>query len=46
MIMAVAGLLKSNPRPDAAAIRAGVTNLCRCGTYPRIAAAIAQLSSG
>ena len=46
MIMAVAALLKSNPRPDAAAVRAGVTNLCRCGTYPRIAAAIAQLSSG
>ena len=45
MIMAVAGLLKSNPRPDAAAIRAGVTNLCRCGTYPRIVEAIGRVTS-
>lgn len=43
MIMAVAALLKGNPRPDTAAIHAGVTNLCRCGTYPRIVAAIGQL---
>lgn len=42
MIMAVAALLKSNPQPDKAAIQAGVTNLCRCGTYPRIVEAIGQ----
>jgi isoquinoline 1-oxidoreductase alpha subunit len=42
MIMAVAAFLKANPKPDAAAIRAGITNLCRCGTYPRIVAAVQQ----
>ena len=42
MIMAVAVFLKANPKPDAAAIRAGITNLCRCGTYPRIVAAVQQ----
>lgn len=44
MIMAVAALLKANPRPDAAAIRAGLTNLCRCGTYPRIVEAIGHIT--
>jgi isoquinoline 1-oxidoreductase alpha subunit len=42
MIMAVAAFLKANPKPDAAAIRTGITNLCRCGTYPRIVAAVQQ----
>ncbi|MBT0671388.1 (2Fe-2S)-binding protein [Novosphingobium profundi] len=40
MIMAAAALLKENPEPDEAAIREGITNLCRCGTYPRIVRAI------
>ncbi len=36
-IMAVEGLLRSNPAPDLEAIRRGVSgNLCRCGTYPNI----------
>lgn len=38
-IMAAAELLASNPDPDDAAIR-GLPNLCRCGTYPRIRAAV------
>jgi isoquinoline 1-oxidoreductase alpha subunit len=38
-IMAAADLLKRVPDPDDAAI-AGLTNLCRCGTYPRIRAAV------
>jgi isoquinoline 1-oxidoreductase alpha subunit len=45
MIMAVAALLKANPRPDPAAIKAGVTNLCRCGTYPRIIEAIGRVTA-
>jgi isoquinoline 1-oxidoreductase alpha subunit len=40
MIMAAAALLKSNPNPSRADIRATITNLCRCGTYSRIEAAI------
>jgi isoquinoline 1-oxidoreductase alpha subunit len=44
MIMAVAALLAENPRPDDAAIASGVTNLCRCGTYPRVKRAIQRLA--
>lgn len=40
MIMKAAALLAANPRPDDAAIDAAMTNLCRCGTYGRIRAAI------
>jgi isoquinoline 1-oxidoreductase subunit alpha len=39
-IMAAAALLKQNPQPSDAEIDAGITNICRCGTYPRIRAAI------
>ena len=40
MLMAAAALLKRNRRPSDAEIDAAITNLCRCGTYPRIRAAI------
>ena len=36
MIMSAAALLNSNPNPDDAAIDAGITNICRCGTYARV----------
>ncbi|WP_226017819.1 (2Fe-2S)-binding protein [Novosphingobium sp. FKTRR1] len=40
-IVAAASLLKDNPKPDDAAIDAGMAgNICRCGTYPRIRTAI------
>ena len=40
MIMAVAALLKQKPQPSDADIDAAVTNICRCGTYAQIRAAI------
>ena len=40
MIMSAAALLKKNPRPSDTDINAAVTNICRCGTYTRIRAAI------
>jgi isoquinoline 1-oxidoreductase subunit alpha len=40
MIMAVTALLKKNPKPTDAEIDAEITNICRCGTYTRIRAAI------
>jgi isoquinoline 1-oxidoreductase alpha subunit len=40
MLMAAAALLRVNPRPSDSDIDAAVTNLCRCGTYPRVRAAI------
>ncbi|BCH20552.1 (2Fe-2S)-binding protein [Mesorhizobium sp. L-8-10] len=45
MIMAAAALLVKNPRPEDDEINAAITNLCRCGTYPRIRAAIRSLAS-
>ncbi len=40
MIMAVSALLKENPNPSDEDIDASITNICRCGTYPRIRKAI------
>ena len=40
MIMATVALLKEKPNPSDADIDAAITNICRCGTYPRIRAAI------
>lgn len=40
MVMAAAALLAKTPKPTDADIDAGVTNICRCGTYARIRAAI------
>jgi len=40
MIMAVAALLHSKPKPSDADIDAAVTNICRCGTYARVRKAI------
>jgi isoquinoline 1-oxidoreductase alpha subunit len=39
-IMAATALLAQNPRPTDAEINDAMTNICRCGTYPRIRAAI------
>jgi isoquinoline 1-oxidoreductase subunit alpha len=39
-IMAASALLKANPRPSDAQIDEAMTNICRCGTYTRIRAAI------
>jgi aerobic-type carbon monoxide dehydrogenase small subunit (CoxS/CutS family) len=39
-IMAAVALLQANPAPSDADIDAAMTNICRCGTYQRIRAAI------
>jgi isoquinoline 1-oxidoreductase alpha subunit len=46
MIMAAAALLKEKPNPSDDDINAAITNLCRCGTYPRIRRAIHMAASG
>ncbi len=46
MIMAAAALLKDKPRPTDADIDAAMTNICRCGTYNRVRAAIKQAAGG
>ncbi len=40
MIMAVAALLKDKPKPTDADIDREITNICRCGTYQQVRAAI------
>ena len=45
MIMAVAALLQDNPSPTDADINAAITNICRCGSYQRIRAAIHAAAS-
>src|SRR5688500_13467984 len=40
MLMAAAALLKDNPKPTDDDIDAAMINICRCGTYPRVRAAI------
>jgi isoquinoline 1-oxidoreductase alpha subunit len=45
-IMAAAALLKDNPKPTDADIDAAMSNLCRCGTYQRIRAAVHMAAGG
>lgn len=49
-LVAATALLAANPRPTDAEIDAAITNICRCGTYPRVRRAIhraaALLSAG
>ena len=40
MVMAAAVLLKKNADPSEDAIRAGLSNICRCGIYPRLVEAV------
>jgi isoquinoline 1-oxidoreductase alpha subunit len=41
-VMAATALLKSTPSPSAEDVREAMTNICRCGTYNAIAAAISE----
>jgi isoquinoline 1-oxidoreductase alpha subunit len=45
MIMAVAALLKEKPQPTDADINGAVTNICRCGTFQEVRAAIHAVAS-
>ena len=40
MLMAATALLRQTPHPTDADIDAAMTNICRCGTYQRVRAAI------
>jgi isoquinoline 1-oxidoreductase alpha subunit len=45
-IMSAVALLESNPKPSRDDVNSAMSgNLCRCGTYPRIRAAIADASN-
>ncbi|MGE0700248.1 MAG: (2Fe-2S)-binding protein [Hyphomicrobiaceae bacterium] len=46
MIMTAAALLKEKPKPTDLDIDAAMTNICRCGTYQRVRAAIHAAANG
>jgi isoquinoline 1-oxidoreductase alpha subunit len=46
MVMAAAALLKTKPNPSDADIDEAMSNICRCGTYNRIRAAIKAVAQG
>jgi isoquinoline 1-oxidoreductase alpha subunit len=46
MIMSATALLKAKPNPTDADIDEAMTNICRCGTYNRIRAAIKVVAQG
>ena len=46
MIMTAVALLKAKPNPSDADINEAMTNICRCGTYNRIRAAIKVAAGG
>ena len=45
MIMAVAALLRTKPKPTDADIDAAITNICRCGTFQQVRQAIHAAAS-
>jgi isoquinoline 1-oxidoreductase alpha subunit len=45
-IMAAVALLRQQPHPSDSDIDTAMSNICRCGTYPRIRAAIHRAISG
>ncbi|WP_265517426.1 (2Fe-2S)-binding protein [Nitratireductor luteus] len=45
-VLAATALLKQSPQPSEEDITATMTNLCRCGTYNAIAAAVRQAAQG
>jgi len=46
MIMAVAALLKEKPKPTDTDIGNAITNICRCGTFQQVRAAIHAAAAG
>ena len=46
MLMAAAALLKAKPKPTDADIDQAMSNICRCGTYNRVRAAIKLAAQG
>jgi isoquinoline 1-oxidoreductase subunit alpha len=45
MIMAVSAFLATNPTPTDDQLAAAITNICRCGTLPRIRGAVRALAA-
>ena len=46
MVMATTALLRNNPKPTDAQIDESITNICRCGTFQQVRAAIHSIIKG
>ena len=46
MIMSIVSLLENNPKPSDEELNRTVSNICRCGTYQRVRAAVDALVQG
>ena len=47
LVVAITALLRSDPHPDDAAVRAALApHLCRCGAHPRVLRAVRKLAAG
>ena len=46
MIMSIVALLENNPKPSDEELNRTVSNICRCGTYQRVRAAVDALVQG
>ena len=44
LVVAIAALVARNPRPSDAEVRAAITNICRCGVYPRLLRAVRRVT--
>ena len=45
MILATVALLNENPAPNEEQVEQSISNICRCGTYPRVKSAIRALAN-
>lgn len=45
-LMAASALLATNPKPSSEQINAALSNICRCGTYDAMRAAIREVAGG
>lgn len=46
MVMATTALLRNNPNPSDAEIESAISNICRCGTFQQVRAAIHSVTKG
>ncbi|HEY6869850.1 MAG TPA: 2Fe-2S iron-sulfur cluster-binding protein, partial [Novosphingobium sp.] len=44
LVVAIVGLLARNPRPRDDEVRGALTNICRCGVYPRLLRAVRRVT--
>lgn len=46
MVMAATALIRNNPKPTDSEIETAISNICRCGTFQQVRAAIHSITKG